>query len=104
MYIVILVTVPSKGKARRIAEDILKKRLAACVNILNNKIDSFFWWKGKIDRAREWLLAIKSKRRNTRQIIKTVKSLHSYDVPEIICLPIIDGYKAYLDWIDESVG
>jgi periplasmic divalent cation tolerance protein len=80
----------------------MKNKLAACVNIIDN-IKSIFWWQGKIDKAKEVLLIIKTKKKLIDKLIKKVKSLHSYAVPEIIALPIIAGNKKYLEWIDESV-
>lgn len=103
MYIVIFITASSKKEAQAIGRELIKRKLAACVNTVD-KIESFFWWQGKIDKANETLLIIKSKKSKLRRIIKTVKLLHSYEVPEIIAMPIISGYKPYLDWIDESVG
>ena len=102
MYIVIFITASNKKEAKRIALSLIKNKLAACVNIID-KIDSFFRWQAKLDKAKEALLIVKSKKQNLAKIIKLVKSLHSYDVPEIIALPLIGGYKPYLRWIDESV-
>jgi len=102
MYIVIFIAVPNKKEADKIARHLIKNRLAACVNIID-KIDSVFRWEGKVDRAREALLVIKSKKSKLTNIIKLVKSMHSYEVPEIIALPLIGGYKPYLNWLDESV-
>jgi periplasmic divalent cation tolerance protein len=102
MYIVTFVTASSKKEAEKIVKALLKNKLAACVNVVR-EIESFFWWRGKIDRAKETLLIIKSKKAKLAGIIKLVKSLHSYEVPEIIALPITGGFKPYLEWIDESV-
>jgi periplasmic divalent cation tolerance protein len=102
MYIVIFITASSKKEGRRIARALLKNKLVACVNIVD-KISSFFWWQGKIDTAKELLLIIKSKKSLLPKIIKLIKSKHSYDVPEIIVLPIIAGNSDYLRWIDDSV-
>jgi len=102
MYIVVFVTAANMDEAKRISEGLLKEKLVACVNIIDN-VQSFFWWQGKIDNTKELLLVIKSKKAKLNAIIETVKSLHSYDVPEIIALPIIAGYKDYLRWIDESL-
>jgi len=103
MRIVVFVTASAKPEAVKIAKRLLDEKLAACVNIVD-KVESFFWWKGKIDNARECLLIIKSRKAKLNKIIKCVRSLHSYDVPEIIALPIEGGYPAYLEWIDGSVG
>ncbi len=102
MHIIVLVTAGNKREAQRIAAGLVKAKLAACVNIID-RIDSLFFWEGKIDRAKECLLMIKSKKEKLSKIIKQVKLLHSYKVPEIIALPIIAGSKSYLRWIDASV-
>ena len=102
MYVVILITAKDKKEAQKIATGLIKAKLAACVNIVN-KIDSIFFWAGKIDQAKESLLMIKSKKDKLPSIIKLVKSLHSYDVPEIIALPIIAADKSYLRWIDATL-
>ncbi len=101
-YVIILVTASSKKEAQKIASCLIEQKLAACVNIID-KVDSLFFWEGKIDRAKEYLLVIKSKKEKLPKIIKLVKSLHSYQVPEIIALPIIAGSKPYLRWLDASV-
>lgn len=103
MYIVVFVTVSNKREADKIARGLLKKKLCACVNIAAD-IKSVFWWQGKVDTAKEALLIIKSKRAKLSGIIKLVKALHSYAVPEIIALPVIAGDKKYLGWLDESLG
>ena len=102
MHTVIFVTAPDKKQARQIANKLIKTKLAACVNIIPG-VESLFSWKGKIDSAKELLLIIKSEKSKLPRIIKTVKSLHSYEVPEIIALPIVAGNKEYLRWIDECI-
>ena len=102
MHIVVFVTAGSKKEAQKIASGLIKKKLAACVNIID-KIDSVFFWEGKVQKSKESLLIIKSTEAKFPRIAKAVKSLHSYDVPEIIALPVIAGHKPYLRWIDESV-
>jgi len=101
--VIVLVTCATKEEAHKIAAHLLERKLAACVNIVN-EIESFFWWQGKIDNAREFLLIAKSRVDKVESIIKSVKSLHSYEVPEIIALPIIAGSKDYLEWLDGSVA
>jgi periplasmic divalent cation tolerance protein len=100
--IVIFITCANKKEAGFITRALLKNKLVACVNILP-KVKSFFWWKGKIDQADEVLLVVKSKKTKLPQIIKLVKSLHSYQVPEIIALNMAGGDKDYLRWIDGSL-
>ncbi len=103
MYIVVFITASDKKEARRIAQKLIKNKLVACVNIID-KIESVFWWKGKVDAANEALLIIKSKKKNFAKITRLTKSMHSYAVPEIIALPVIAGEKKYLRWIDGCIG
>ena len=102
MYIVILVTAKDKKEARKISLALIKAKLAACVNIVD-KVNSIFFWAEKVDQAKESLLVIKSKKEKLSKIIKLVKSLHSYKVPEIIALPIISADMPYLRWIDAAL-
>lgn len=97
-YIVVFVTVKNKAEAGRIAELLISKKLAACVNIIN-PVNSIFWWAHKLDSASEVLLIIKTKRTLFKKLEQAVKLMHSYEVPEIIALPIVLGSKKYLDWI-----
>ena len=102
MHMVIFITAKDTSEAQKIADGLVGAKLAACVNIVP-QVQSIFWWENKIDRADEALLIAKSKRNLFPKIIQKVKSLHSYSVPEIIALPIIDGNKDYLKWINDSV-
>lgn len=102
MNIVVLVTASSREEAEKIAKEVLQKKLAACVNIIEG-VNSHFWWQGKIDNSAETLMIIKTNKHKFKKLSSTVKSLHSYDTPEIIALPIIAGDKKYLDWINESL-
>jgi len=98
-YIVVLVTASSAQEADRIASVLLESKVAACVNI-TGQIRSLFWWEGKIDQAQEMLLVIKTKEVLLEEVIRLVRENHSYDVPEVIALPIVGGNPAYLEWID----
>jgi periplasmic divalent cation tolerance protein len=100
---VVFITAANKAEAEKISEAILNKRLAACVNILEG-VHSLFWWQGKIDNALETLLMVKTNQMVFNELVKVVKANHSYKVPEIIALPIIDGNDEYLRWIDDSVA
>jgi len=100
--IIVFITVANKKEGQKIAGGLIKKRLAACVNLVD-KIDSLFWWQGKVDRAKEVLLVVKSKQAAFKKIISTVKKLHSYEVPEIVAIPIICGEKKYLEWLNDAV-
>ncbi len=101
MYIVVFVTASSEEEAQKIASGLLKERLVACANIIE-QVKSHFWWQGKIDKANEALLILKTRKALFNKLVKKIKSLHSYEVPEIIALPIIAGNKHYLSWINES--
>ena len=100
-YIVILVTAKDTDEAKRIARRLLEEKLIACANVVSG-VQSLFWWEGKGDEAAETLLVMKSVKKHFTKIVKTVKSIHSYNVPEIIAVPVVAGEKDYLRWIDAS--
>ncbi|MBM3141904.1 MAG: divalent-cation tolerance protein CutA [Chloroflexi bacterium] len=100
--IVIFITTSTEEEAHSIAELLLGHKKAACVNIVP-RVDSSFWWQGKLDSAWESLLIIKTKASLLPEVIELVKSTHSYEVPEIIALPVIGGNEDYLKWIDDEV-
>jgi len=101
-FVIIFVTCASKGEAKVIIDSLLKKRLVACANIIPG-VESKFWWKGKIDSAKETLLILKTTMANFNKVEKHVKKNHSYEMPEIIAIPIVRGSMKYLNWINESV-
>ncbi len=102
MYIIVFVTAKDFNEAQKISTALVDEKLIACANIIE-RVKSFFWWEGKVDRADEALLIMKSKRTLFKKIAKRVKALHSYSTPEIIALPLVDGHKDYLRWIDDSL-
>jgi len=99
-YSVLFCTTKGEEEAQKIARDLVQGRLAACVSIVKGVV-SIFTWKGAVDESQECLLVIKSRTDLIEPLIRRIKDLHSYDVPEIIALPITDGNSAYLDWIEE---
>ena len=99
-YCLVMVTVPSEAEGKKIATDLLKEKLAACINI--TPINSFYTWSETIHNDQEWQLFIKTRFNLFSELAKKIKLLHSYDVPEIIALPMIAGSLSYLNWIDES--
>ena len=101
-YVLIMVTCSSQEEARRISERLLAKQLVACASILP-KMESRFWWKGRLDRAVEFLVTMKTKQANFKKIESEIKRVHSYEVPEIIAVPIVAGSIDYLDWISQIV-
>lgn len=100
---VVLITAATTEEAQRLADLLLEKRLAACVNIVPG-VNSRFWWQGKQDAAEESLLIVKTKAARLEAIVGLVKENHSYSVPEVIALPIIGGNRDYLDWLDKEVA
>jgi len=101
--IVVLSTSSSKEEAEKIARLLVEERLAASVNVLPG-LRSFYRWKGKVEDAAEWLLLIKSSRGKFDKLKAMLEKLHSYDVPEVIALPIVDGSKNYLLWLEGEIG
>lgn len=101
-YIVVFITTKDAAEGEKIGKTLVKRRQAACVNIVP-EVSSHFWWKDKLDSSKECLLVVKTKESLLPDIIKLVKKIHSYDVPEIIALPIVGGNPDYLDWIDSEV-
>ncbi|MFQ5696443.1 MAG: divalent-cation tolerance protein CutA [Terriglobia bacterium] len=100
--IVILSTCGSEQEARRIASALVEERLAACVNVVAS-IRSLYRWEGKVQDDREALLLIKTTRLLFDSVRRAIERLHSYQVPEVVCLPVIDGAPNYLNWLSESV-
>jgi periplasmic divalent cation tolerance protein len=101
-YVVVFITVKDSEEAQKIAKSLLKRRQAACVNIVP-EVNSHFWWKDKLESTQESLLIVKTKESLLPELMKSVKKIHSYSIPEIIALPIVGGSQDYLDWIDSEV-
>jgi periplasmic divalent cation tolerance protein len=99
-YVVIFVTAVDAEQGMAIARALVEEQVVACVNMVD-RVRSVFRWKGKVEEEAESLLIIKTRSERIAEVISRVRSLHSYDVPEIIALPIIDGNPSYLQWIDE---
>lgn len=100
--IVVFITTANAEEAQRIADVLLNKRKAACINIVPG-VSSLFWWQGKLDSAAESLLIVKTRASVLSQVVNLVKQHHSYDVPEVIALPIVGGNQDYLEWMDREV-
>ena len=101
-YVVVIMTTSNKEEAAKIVRSLLKERLIACANILG-PVSSLFWWREKIDEESEFLVFMKSHKSLFERLSERVTELHSYDVPEIIALPVIEGSPPYLDWLRTSL-
>jgi periplasmic divalent cation tolerance protein len=102
-YIVVMVTTASKQEAEKIAQRVLNERLIACANIIG-PVSSLFHWSRKMEKSEEYLIFMKSRKDLFEKLAATVKALHSYEVPEIVVLPIAEGSKAYLDWLGSCLS
>ena len=101
---VVVMTCASLKEGRRIARAVVSSRLAACVNIILSPVESFYTWKGKLEKAREYLLVIKTTGPRLAKLEKEVKRLHSYDVPEFIAFKVAEGSASYLAWLGSGVA
>jgi len=98
----VLTTTESMIQARRIADALIEHKLAACVNIVPH-VQSIYRWKGKAEEAEEWLLWIKTTSEAFERVRDLIRELHSYELPECLCLTVENGSPDYLRWIEESV-
>ena len=101
--IVVFSACDSEEQARQIAVHLVEQRLAACVNIVSGA-RSIYRWKGKIEDASEWLLIIKSRRDLMDGLRAAVGTIHSYEVPELLAVPVVDGSESYLEWLDRELS
>jgi periplasmic divalent cation tolerance protein len=99
----IYMTAGSKDEARKIGQELVISRLAACVNILDN-MNSFYIWDGKVQDDQEVVMIAKTTEERVPQLIDKVKALHSYECPCIVSMPVSGGNQAYLDWIAQEVA
>lgn len=102
-YIIVIVTTASKQEAENITQQLLKQRLIACANI-TGPVSSLFHWSEKLEKAEEYLIFMKSREDLFDKLAETVKALHSYEVPEILALPVVDVSKEYLAWLDSCLA
>ena len=91
-------TAGTPEEAERVATALLERRLAACVQVVG-PIDSRYWWEGRLETATEWLCLVKTTDDRVDDVVAAIQEVHSYDVPEVIVLPIVAGSEAYLRWI-----
>ncbi|MBC8551170.1 MAG: divalent-cation tolerance protein CutA [Candidatus Brocadiales bacterium] len=100
-HIVIYITTGSISEAKKIGRTLVEEKLVACSNIIS-PIRSIYSWQGEICDDKEALMVLKTRKKLFKQIVKRVEELHSYDLPEIIAMPIIEGSEKYLSWINEE--
>ncbi len=102
-FVVVLVTAPDLKTARALAQAALAERLVACANLVP-RIESHYWWQGKLERSAEVLLLLKTRKTRLAALERLILDRHPYDTPEILALPLHAGTERYLDWILESTG
>ena len=100
--LVILVTVANRKEAVRIGQEMVHMKLAACANVIPG-IQSIYRWKGKVVKAQEVLLILKSTKSRYHALEKAIKTMHAYEVPEIIALSLTEGFEAYIGWVRSEV-
>ncbi len=101
-YIIVLVTTASTQEAENIAQRLLKEKLIACANIIG-PVTSHFHWAGKIEKSEEFLMLMKTRKELFEKVSEIVHKIHSYEVPEILALPVVAGSTTYLDWLANSL-
>ena len=102
VYIIVLVTTASKHEAEEIVQHLLGDKLIACGNIVG-PVTSFFRWSGTVERAEEFLVLMKTRRDLFQRLSEVVKTLHSYEVPEILAVPVVEGSMDYLEWLSSCL-
>ena len=101
-FIVIITTTSNKEDANKIAQTLLAKKLAGCVQVIG-PISSHYFWKDELCQDEEWLCLIKSSQQHYQTLEKTIQEIHPYEVPEIISLPIQEGNQGYLSWLNQQL-
>ncbi len=102
-WLQVQVTAGSQEEADGVASAVLRRRVAACVQVLG-PVESRFWWQGRLDTATEWLCLIKTTDDRLNDVVAAVRKAHSYDTPEIIALPVVGGSEPYLRWVADVVA
>ena len=101
-YSIVMTACKSRKEAKKISDALLKKKLAACVK--TSSVRSSYWWKGRIENSNEVLVSITTAKKNVARIMSAVKKMHSYEVPEIVEVPIRKGDEKYLRWVRDVTG
>jgi len=98
-HIIVLMTAPTEEEADNIVRQLLNRRLIACANTIS-PVKSQYWWKNRIEETNESLVIMKTREELLRKLTETIRQIHSYEVPEILALPIKEGWTPYLKWLD----
>jgi len=101
--IMVFSTCASEQDAEKLARELVESRVAACVNIVAG-VRSVYRWQGTVESAGEWLLVIKSSRERFAELRATLERVHSYEVPEVLAVPVVDGAANYLNWLEGQLG
>jgi periplasmic divalent cation tolerance protein len=101
-FIQVMTTTGTKEEAQKIARAVVEKRLAGCAQVLG-PIESTYWWENQVQTAKEWLCLIKSREDLYSSLEHAIQEVHPYDVPEILAIPVVEGSKAYLDWLEREL-
>lgn len=101
-YIQVITTTASKEDAQKIADTLVEKRLAGCVQVIG-PITSTYWWKGKVETAEEWLCLIKSRQNLYPELEEAIKEVHPYEVPEVLAVRVVAGSRDYLQWLEGEI-
>ncbi|HEY7683035.1 MAG TPA: divalent-cation tolerance protein CutA [Gemmatimonadales bacterium] len=102
VHLLVTTTLPGEAQAARIAEAAVRERLAACAQV-EGPIHSTYHWQGALEHATEWYCHLKTTRDRYQALESLIRSLHPYEVPEVVATPIVAGHEAYLRWIDQEV-
>jgi len=102
-FIQITITVGTREEGEQLVHNLVENRLIACGQILG-PIQSTYWWKGKIETAQEWMCLAKSREEKFAEVVRQVRNMHSYEVPEIIAVPLIAVDENYAHWLEEELN
>ena len=101
-YFVVETTTETSEEAEKLAETMVKCRLAACAQV-QGPFTSFYWWKGELVKSKEWKCALKTSKKNYLRLEDEIRKFHSYETPEIVAFPLVKGSKSYLNWLDQEL-
>ncbi len=102
-YLQVVTTTNRQDEAQAIAQELVARKLAACVQVIG-PITSTYWWEDKIETAQEWQCLAKTRQGLFHQVEQAIRAVHSYQTPEILALPIVAGHRPYLEWMDGQLG